>query len=261
MPEPRGFGFTMRAFVDADHAGDSVTWRSRTGFLVYLNSAPIYWLSKKQSGVETTSFGSEFIAMKQCCEYLRGLRYKLRMTGIPCVLPSYVYGDNQSVLANTTVPESRSPKVLLTISFEKGVPATNGGRIMSIRTWIQLICLPSRCLQGRNMFPLCEWSYTMCLVKWSRRRIKLNHFVWGGFFLCFSLPAMGFSVYVSHWVKSDVFEWMDDSKFDCDDGTIMVAPYQTISSDCELTWVRSRGVIRCHRYRYCDGQNSRMRWQ
>jgi hypothetical protein len=25
MPEPRGFGFTMRAFVDADHAGDSVT--------------------------------------------------------------------------------------------------------------------------------------------------------------------------------------------------------------------------------------------
>ena len=34
MPAPQGFGFVMRAFVDADHAGDSITRRSRTGFLV-----------------------------------------------------------------------------------------------------------------------------------------------------------------------------------------------------------------------------------
>ena len=77
MPEPRGLGFIMRAKVDADHAADTVTRRSRTGFLVYLNSAPIYWSSKKQNSVESSSFGSEFIAMKQCCEYLRGLRYKV----------------------------------------------------------------------------------------------------------------------------------------------------------------------------------------
>ena len=84
MPEPRGFGFVMRAKVDADHASDTTTRRSRTGFLVYLNCAPVYWSSKKQTSVESSSFGSEFIAMKQCCEYLRGLRYKLRMLGIPC---------------------------------------------------------------------------------------------------------------------------------------------------------------------------------
>ena len=102
MPETRGLGFILRAFVDADHAGDSVTRRSRTGFLVYLNSAPVYWLSKKQTGIETSSFGSEFIAMKQCTEYIRGLRYKLRMMGIPCEGPAYICGDNQSVLANTT---------------------------------------------------------------------------------------------------------------------------------------------------------------
>ena len=76
-------GFTIRAKVDADHAGDSVTHRSRTGFIAYTNSAPIYWMSKKQASVESSSFGSEFIAMKQYCEYLRGLRYKLRMMGIP----------------------------------------------------------------------------------------------------------------------------------------------------------------------------------
>ena len=30
MPTPRGMGFVMRAFVDADHAGDSIICISRT---------------------------------------------------------------------------------------------------------------------------------------------------------------------------------------------------------------------------------------
>ena len=41
MPQPHGMGFVMRAYVDADHAGDSITYRYRTGFLVYLNCAPV----------------------------------------------------------------------------------------------------------------------------------------------------------------------------------------------------------------------------
>ena len=35
MPEPRGHGFIMRANVDADHALDTVSRQSRTGFLIY----------------------------------------------------------------------------------------------------------------------------------------------------------------------------------------------------------------------------------
>ena len=101
-PEPRGYGFKMRAFVDSDHAGDSTTRRSRTGYIIYLISAPVYYTSKKHTSVETSSFGSEFIVMKSCCEYIRGLRYKLRMMGIPCYFPTYAYGDNQSVLVNSS---------------------------------------------------------------------------------------------------------------------------------------------------------------
>ena len=110
MPEPQGVGFIMRAKVDADHTTDTMTRRSRTGVLVFLNSALVHWWSKKQMSVESSSFGSEFIAMKQCSEYLQGLRYKLRMLGIPCDEPSLVYGDNQSVLVNTTIPDSTLKK-------------------------------------------------------------------------------------------------------------------------------------------------------
>jgi hypothetical protein len=94
MLEPQGLGFTMRAKVDADHAADTVTRRSRTGFIVYFNCAPIYWSSKKQTSVESSSFGSVFIVMKQCCEYLQGLCYKLWMMGILCTGPAYIQGDN-----------------------------------------------------------------------------------------------------------------------------------------------------------------------
>ena len=47
MPAPRGVGFTMTVYVGCDMGGDCVTRRSRTGFAVFLNGAPIYCMSKK----------------------------------------------------------------------------------------------------------------------------------------------------------------------------------------------------------------------
>ena len=46
------------------------------------------------------------VAMKQSCEFVQGLRYKLRMMGIPVDEPSFMFGDNQSVLGNTAYPGS-----------------------------------------------------------------------------------------------------------------------------------------------------------
>ena len=91
-PRSPGKEFIIRSYVDADFAGDSLTRRSRSGFIVMLNNAPLYWFSKKQSSMETSSFNSEFVAMWQCCEYLKGLWYKLRMMGIPVNNPCFVYG-------------------------------------------------------------------------------------------------------------------------------------------------------------------------
>ena len=117
MPEPRGQGFLASAEVDADHALDSITRRSRTGYLVWLNSSLLHFWSKKQISLETSSFGSEFIVMKQCCEYLCGLRYKLRMMGIAMNGPCFIQGDNKSVLANTTELGSTLKKKSQSIAY------------------------------------------------------------------------------------------------------------------------------------------------
>ena len=85
--------FIITAYVDIDHTCDSAIRRLRTVYIIYINNAPVYWMSKKQISLDTSTFGSEFIAMKFCTEYIRGLRFCLRMIGIPCEDPVFDYGD------------------------------------------------------------------------------------------------------------------------------------------------------------------------
>ena len=44
--------------------------------------------------------------MKHGVETLRGICYKLRMMGVEVSGPTYIYGDNMSVVHNTSKPES-----------------------------------------------------------------------------------------------------------------------------------------------------------
>lgn len=109
-PEERGLSVTVSVFVDADLAGDKRNRRSQTGVLMFVNRAPIHWFSKRQSTVETSTFGAEFCAMKVGVEMVEALRYKLRMFGVPIDGPANVFCDNEAVYQNTVVPESTLKK-------------------------------------------------------------------------------------------------------------------------------------------------------
>ena len=85
--------------------------------LIFLNSAPILWYSKKQTSMETSSFGSEFSAMKTAFELVEGLRYKLRMMGVTLDGPTRVLADNMSVVHNTSNPASSLKKKSNSIAF------------------------------------------------------------------------------------------------------------------------------------------------
>ena len=63
----------------------------------------INWHTKKQATVEVAVFGSEFLDMKQGVEALRGIISKLQMMGVDIDGPIYVYGDNMSVIHNTSL--------------------------------------------------------------------------------------------------------------------------------------------------------------
>ena len=75
------------------------------GHILFVNSAPVKWISRRQQTVETSAFSSEFIALKQFIEDLEHLRFKLRMFGIPIHddgEPAHILCDNDSVVNNTS---------------------------------------------------------------------------------------------------------------------------------------------------------------
>jgi hypothetical protein len=119
MPTPRGNCMSTHCFVDANHAGDTETRRSQTGILLFCNTAPIIWFSKRQNSVEASTFGSEFTAMKNAVEMIEALRYKLRMFGVPVDGPTNIFCDNGAVVVNTTRPESTLSKKHHSIAYHR----------------------------------------------------------------------------------------------------------------------------------------------
>ena len=157
-PEVRGESVSMSCFVDADHAGCRVTRRSHTGVLIFVNRAPILWYSKRQNTVEASTFGSEFIAAKIAVEMVEGLRYKLRMMGIQVDGPTNVFCDNESVVKNSTKPESTLKKKHNAIAYHRVREAQAAGivRIAKEDGETNLADMLTKCLPGPRLRELCS---------------------------------------------------------------------------------------------------------
>ena len=130
-PKPRGRPVVMTAYVDASHAANKITRRSHTGFIIFINKAPIIWFSKRQNTVESSAFSSEFLAMRSCIEEIRGLRYKLRMFGIPIhdEGPTHIFCDNQSVVKNCSKVESVLNKKHTSVAYHMARWSVAAGEI------------------------------------------------------------------------------------------------------------------------------------
>ena len=131
MLPPRGRTVSSHCFVDASHVSNTVTRRSQTEILIFLNRAPIVWYSKQQNTVETSTFGSEFIAMRMAVEHIEALCYKLRMFGVLIEGPTDVFCDNEAMFKNTTIPESTLKKKHNSICYHRCCEAV-AARVMRV---------------------------------------------------------------------------------------------------------------------------------
>ena len=119
MLEPKGTKGQLLIYVDADHAADKVTRRSNTGIIVYLNSTPIRWISKRQPTVESSTHGAELVAGKVATETAIEMRYVMRMMGVPMTGPTIILGDNNSVVLNVSLPSSTLKKKHNSVAFHR----------------------------------------------------------------------------------------------------------------------------------------------
>ena len=117
----------ITVYVDADGASDVVTRRSVTGILVMVNSFPVKYYCKRQNTVESSTYGSELVAARIAVDLLVEMRYKLRMLGVPIRECSRMYGDNMSVVLNTTLPSSALKKKHNAIAYHRVREAVAAG--------------------------------------------------------------------------------------------------------------------------------------
>jgi hypothetical protein len=108
MPQPLGNKVITVPYTDAYLFHDMLTSRSMTGTLHLCNQMMVNWYLIHQATLETALFGSEFTAARIVFDQIIDLRTTLntRFLGVPVNANSYMFGDNQSAVANSTLPHS-----------------------------------------------------------------------------------------------------------------------------------------------------------
>ena len=110
-----GSEFDMHVFSDADWAGDIMTRRSTTGYVVFAGGGPIAWQSRLQTTVATSSMESEYMALYAGMQELVWLWGVMKELQLPLLEPTSFFLDSQSAedLAMNPVFHKRSKHIAI----------------------------------------------------------------------------------------------------------------------------------------------------
>jgi hypothetical protein len=105
MSIPKVKAMCLTTYQDANPYQELVTERSMSGILHFVNQTPISWFSINHKTVETTTYGFEFVVERQARNQIIAL-HTIFMIGIPLDGPTWMFGDNASVITSSTIPNT-----------------------------------------------------------------------------------------------------------------------------------------------------------
>ena len=112
-----GEPWRMLVFTDSDYAGDPVSRRSVSGYILYLHRVPLCWKNKAQQSVTLSSTKAEWVLLSEAVKYIVFVLIIFKIISINVELPVMICVDN--------VGE---------ISMPNNVTTTSGTRNIDIRT-------------------------------------------------------------------------------------------------------------------------------
>ncbi len=135
-PLPKATNMKLTAMSDSDYAHDSTNRKSISGIVVFFGSTPIYWESKRQKTVETSTYGAEFAALRRTIEIVISVRHTIRSFGIEISEPTLILTDNMSVMQSSIAIGGYLKKKHVAVSYHMVREAIASGIV-------QLAYLPS----------------------------------------------------------------------------------------------------------------------
>ncbi|KAJ9546376.1 hypothetical protein OSB04_018919 [Centaurea solstitialis] len=104
---PKGLGFELQAYTDADYGGCNMDRKSTSGHLQFLGNKLVSWASKKQQCVSSSTAESEDVAAASCCSQVLWMQSQLRDYGLEYKkIP--IYCDSKSAIAISANPVQHS---------------------------------------------------------------------------------------------------------------------------------------------------------
>ncbi|KAL6330497.1 hypothetical protein AAG906_040427 [Vitis piasezkii] len=144
----------LRAFSDADWAGDPTDRRSTTGYCFLLGSSLISWRSKKQTFVARSNTEAEYRALADTTSELLWLRWLLKDLGVSTSSATPLYCDNQSAIhiAHNDVFHERTKHIEIDCHFIRYHLVHGALKLFSVSSKDQLADIFTKSLPKRRLF-------------------------------------------------------------------------------------------------------------
>ncbi|GKF80684.1 hypothetical protein Tco_0239286, partial [Tanacetum coccineum] len=144
---PKGSGFELTAFLDADHAGCVDTHTSTSGGIQFLGDKLVSWMSKKKDCTTMSSAKAEYMALSASFAQVMWMRTQLKGYGFNYnKIP--LYCDSQSAIAISCNPvqHSRTKHIHTRYHFIKEHVEKSIIELYFVRTEYQLVDMFTKAL-------------------------------------------------------------------------------------------------------------------
>ncbi|GKA14181.1 retrovirus-related pol polyprotein from transposon TNT 1-94 [Tanacetum coccineum] len=162
---PKGSGFELIAFSDADHAGCVDTRKSTSGGIQFLGDKLVSWMSKKQDCTAMSSAEAEYVALSASCAQVMWMRTQLQDYGFNYnKIP--LYCDSQSAIAISCNPvqHSRTKHIHTRYHFIKEQVENGIIELYFVRTEYQLADMFTKALPEERFQYLVRRIGMRCLT-------------------------------------------------------------------------------------------------
>ena len=100
-----------------------------TGIVIFIGDMMFKFSSKRQKSIATSTYSSEFVALRHAVEEAIVVRLLLQSIGFPIDGSINVYYDSESVLKNAQVPGNKLKRIHVYISYHTVFEAYSTGLI------------------------------------------------------------------------------------------------------------------------------------
>jgi hypothetical protein len=157
-------GITLECYADADYHVTSDR-KSMTGFVLKVAGGPVFWTSRKQDSVTSSTTDSEGVALVAAVQHVEFARDMLEELGCIQMQPTPVFSDNSAAVALCVDALAHKKSVNLTRLFAYARERTKYGMIapVLVRTWEQAADFLTKSLPF-EVFAACRYLCGMVQV-------------------------------------------------------------------------------------------------